>query len=718
MLEEHKSRNFVLEAAELGSELAQLRTMAYHVGGLELGNLHALTRCKWLLGGLLSSLPNRDGFFNLMQSCISEVDLELILRKTFESEVCLLRNLERKSFQIDPGDQDFVDLLQAVMSGDVTRTKHLLKHRNGSPHPRVNGYGLLHIGAEYGQREIVRSLVKDFDYDVDDLDDDKETPAMIAAYADEFKTLSELQHLGANLTVLLSRVILQNAANYGQPLLIRNLHYISTLKSPIVDILPTLTSIDYLNGQNITKSQDTSEMDFAPIHMSLLGGNLRGMEMLLRLGCSPDIFAKYGANEVSPLHVAANLRPMYFALLLNFGANPELRTKTPQQAAAIHLASTATTTPAWTYPRVQYSSIYPKDATNVIAAEDLGLKPSHYETAKKFMVSILVKGYKANVNAQDYQGLTALSHTINQGDLALARFLIEELGANINIPDFRGVSCLQHIIGTKRSLEAVRFCLKHGVDIESKNLHGLTNLLMTLSVGDREICQVLINHGADLMATSGRGYGCLVLVLLQTHDPTLFAWLFDVAREKDLLSMLLVQRDCNLQTIFHHLAGNLNVDESIYEAIETVKVEEIQDILDFQDVASLTALHHAAISANPRAAKFLVAADRQHAITAGGILGLTPLHCAYATRQSQIIELIEKSSPEAVNQRDDEGRTAKQFGDACLADGAIWKGVLEQIEEAGRQKREYRVEMDDDAISKIEEANRQRGAPNGGWWTL
>jgi ankyrin repeat protein len=128
--------------------------------------------------------------------------------------------------------------------------------------------------------------------------------------------------------------------------------------------------------------------------------------------------------------------------LYKFGSNPELRTKNPQQAAAIHLAGTAYTMPAWTYLHIQYPSIYPDDAKNVTAAEELGLKPSHYAIAKQFMVSIIVKGYKTNLNALDYHGLTALSHTIDQGDLALASMLIEELGVVINIPDFRGVSCL------------------------------------------------------------------------------------------------------------------------------------------------------------------------------------------------------------------------------------------------------------------------------------
>jgi len=106
------------------------------------------------------------------------------------------------------------------------------------------------------------------------------------------------------------------------------------------------------------------------------------MEIPSRLGCLPDIFANYGTKEFSPLHVAVNLRPMYPTPLYKFSSNPELRTKNSQQAAAIHLASTAYTMPAWMYPQVEYPSIYPDDAKNITAVEDLGLKPSHYATAK------------------------------------------------------------------------------------------------------------------------------------------------------------------------------------------------------------------------------------------------------------------------------------------------------------------------------------------------
>jgi hypothetical protein len=84
--------------------------------------------CKWLLAALLPALSNRHAF-DTIQSCISEVDLELILRKTFESEVCLHSSLEKKSFEMMPGDQDSVDLLQAVIPSDAMRMKHLLKRR-------------------------------------------------------------------------------------------------------------------------------------------------------------------------------------------------------------------------------------------------------------------------------------------------------------------------------------------------------------------------------------------------------------------------------------------------------------------------------------------------------------------------------------------------------------------------------------------------------------
>jgi ankyrin repeat protein len=58
------------------------------------------------------------------------------------------------------------------------------------------------------------------------------------------------------------------------------------------------------------------------------------------------------------------------------------------------------------------------------------------------------------------------------------------------------------------------------VDIELKDLHGLTSLVFTLNIGDREICKLLIDHGADLNTRSGQGYDYLVPVLSQNHDST------------------------------------------------------------------------------------------------------------------------------------------------------------------------------------------------------
>jgi len=95
-----------------------------------------------------------------------------------------------------------------------------------------------------GKEIRVRSLVKDFGYDVDDLNDNKETLAIITALTDEFKTLSKLQTTGSKFRQCsYAAKILQHASNYGQNLLIRDLYYIPTSKSPTVEIILTLSLI-------------------------------------------------------------------------------------------------------------------------------------------------------------------------------------------------------------------------------------------------------------------------------------------------------------------------------------------------------------------------------------------------------------------------------------------------------------------------------------------
>jgi hypothetical protein len=89
--------------------------------------------------------------------------------------------------------QDSVDLMQAVMSSDTMRMKYLLKYRK----LWLMDMACYTLVPNMGREIRVRSLVKDFGYDADDLNDDKETLAIIAALTDEFKTLSELQTSGS-----------------------------------------------------------------------------------------------------------------------------------------------------------------------------------------------------------------------------------------------------------------------------------------------------------------------------------------------------------------------------------------------------------------------------------------------------------------------------------------------------------------------------------------
>jgi hypothetical protein len=111
------------------------------------------------------------------------------------------------------------------------------------------------------------------------------------------------------------------------------------------------------------------------------------------------------------------------------------------------------------------------------------------------MKELLSKG--ANIDAYNDNGLTALLLAARNGDLELVRFLIEN-DASLALEDSEGNSSLAlaalggHVDVTRLLIEEYKV---HNLNIDKKNMLGLTPLLMASQNGFLDTCKLLVCNG-------------------------------------------------------------------------------------------------------------------------------------------------------------------------------------------------------------------------------
>ena len=110
--------------------------------------------------------------------------------------------------------------------------------------------------------------------------------------------------------------------------------------------------------------------------------------------------------------------------------------------------------------------------------------------------SILNNG-KANINAKDRDGWTALIWASCKGDLEITKLLVEN-GADIDAKDNEGWSALMEA-SYEGHLKVVKYLVEKGIDrVNVKDNDGWTALMRASWRGYLEIVQYLVEIGADI----------------------------------------------------------------------------------------------------------------------------------------------------------------------------------------------------------------------------
>jgi uncharacterized protein len=123
---------------------------------------------------------------------------------------------------------------------------------------------------------------------------------------------------------------------------------------------------------------------------------------------------------------------------------------------------------------------------------------------------------KADVNATQTDGATALQWAAYRDDLGLADLLIAA-GADPRLPNREGATALQ-LASLRGSAQMIEKLLQAGADVNERGVHGETPLMFASRNGGLPALNLLLNRGADVNAKETlRGTSALMWAVEQGH---------------------------------------------------------------------------------------------------------------------------------------------------------------------------------------------------------
>jgi ankyrin repeat protein/ribosomal protein L12E/L44/L45/RPP1/RPP2 len=122
--------------------------------------------------------------------------------------------------------------------------------------------------------------------------------------------------------------------------------------------------------------------------------------------------------------------------------------------------------------------------------------------------------YGAEVNAT-FANLqtTALMTSSFHGHVDIVRALLDH-GASAKAVDTQGSTALGYAFGGSKSIEVIKMLIAAGVDVNQKNMLGMSALLLVSGYGNDQLVKMVLQAGADPFATNDFGHSALHLAVV------------------------------------------------------------------------------------------------------------------------------------------------------------------------------------------------------------
>lgn len=297
----------------------------------------------------------------------------------------------------------------------------------------------------------------------------------------------------------------------------------------------------------------------------------------------------------------------------------------------------------------------------------------------------------ADINAADFQGMTALLWAASKGQTEIVELLISK-GADIEAKSNKGNNAL---IGASvyGYIETVKLLLDKGADIEAVNNDGWTVLMNAASAGQTEIVELLIDKGADIEAKNDNGWNALMYAAGGGYTKTV-ALLLDKGADieaKDIggqTALVWAEKNGHEETgkyikkfAAEHRVINLiksgNVLSGLVGAVSGGNLDEVKqmiregniDLDDRQGVDQYTAVHYAAWDGRDEILKILLKAGAKPDLV--GSDGYSPLILAACNGRTGCVKILLGAGVDTERRKNDEWYDGTDGGTALR--GALWQ---------------------------------------------
>jgi ankyrin repeat protein len=342
-------------------------------------------------------------------------------------------------------------LFSLVTNNDLDGLVRALKSDMQLLSRKKDGFTLLHVAADYCQKDMIRGkscstmlgwaghtdgvpeLVRSFSMHPDTLSDDGLTAIELAASTGSIDCVRLLISLGADIKPLADQELFTSVAMTGT----RNTLESSPASGNYVLLSLLCKAAEGVSGQsndweaiqallngryNVGEDEDEDSLPGSPLELAVSVLNYDSVIALLNLGTDPNAY-----NHMPPLHVAISLRePILALLLLTYGALPNLPNRT-DGATPLHCADEVSMTAFTEAPR---NDIIPWQHLVKTEVEAIDVDSDEAVRARVRACIAVLLHFGADLEARNSEGETAFEQAVRMGDNGTAEFL-STMGANI-----------------------------------------------------------------------------------------------------------------------------------------------------------------------------------------------------------------------------------------------------------------------------------------------
>ena len=119
----------------------------------------------------------------------------------------------------------------------------------------------------------------------------------------------------------------------------------------------------------------------------------------------------------------------------------------------------------------------------------------------------LLQSDRLDINQKSDNGQTVLMHIAGKAALCGLKLVLEATTPDLEVEDTKGWTCLAHA-ASSRKVSAVKLLLKHGAKVDGGATTALERAVLK---GSLDICEVLLDNGADPLHMTSGGMTCLAL---------------------------------------------------------------------------------------------------------------------------------------------------------------------------------------------------------------